>query len=160
MACAIKYESHKLCSLLLLDVTLNYAYSYMLCYTRKVFFTDTSNGKAVCLQKWSLKPTHFTCSLVLCCVNCACQMLTCMPEGNEGGWWSSKPNLGNNQVGKILGSLVSGESVWKEWNVRESMVEFWHRNVLMFKAENIIGFILKGFRCSQFARKEFYVTGK
>jgi len=60
MAYAVKYESNMLCSLLLLEVTLNYASSYLLCYTRKICFTDTSNGKAVCLQKWSLKPTYFT----------------------------------------------------------------------------------------------------
>jgi hypothetical protein len=40
------------------------------------------------------------------------------------------------------------------------MREFWHQNVLMFKAENIKGFVLKGFHCSWFALEEFYVTGK
>jgi len=40
------------------------------------------------------------------------------------------------------------------------MGEFWHQNVLMFKAENIKGFIVKSFHCSQFVWEEFYVTGK
>lgn len=60
MAYAVKCDSNMLCSLLLLEVTLNCANSYLLCYTCKICFTDTSNGKAVCLQKWSVKPAHFT----------------------------------------------------------------------------------------------------